>query len=145
MELLTVGFVFDASLEHVLLLHKKKPDWQVGRLNGLGGKVEDGETAVACVARECREETCLNIPTERWTKCATVHQTDATGNEKVVDFFATTHEGDLSDAKRGDYEDVEWFNCLAPLPNNTLQNLHFLVPLARETLRGHKADVTIQY
>ena len=72
MKTYTVGFVFDTKLEQVLLLHKQKPDWQVGKLNGMGGKVEAGESRVKCMARECREETCLDIPESAWTHFATI-------------------------------------------------------------------------
>ena len=61
MKLLTVGIVFDAKLEQVLLVHKQKPDWQIGKLNGMGGKVEEGESVVECMSRECLEETCIEI------------------------------------------------------------------------------------
>lgn len=146
MKLLTVGFVFNKNLNQVLLLHKQKPDWQVGKLNGCGGKVEDGEATITCVARECLEETCLNIPVAEWVLCATVEEAHEDGSGiKRVDFFAATYTGDTSDAKRGDYEDIEWFNCDSPLPENAIQNLHFLVPLARETLRGHQATVLVKY
>lgn len=41
----------------VLLIRKTKPDWQAGRLNGIGGKIEIGEAPGFAMAREFREET----------------------------------------------------------------------------------------
>lgn len=52
-----VGFLVDKPVTAVLLVHKNRPDWQAGRLNGIGGKVEDGEDWLAAMDREFREET----------------------------------------------------------------------------------------
>lgn len=52
-----VGFMFTTDLSKVLLILKNKPEWQSGKLNGIGGKVEDGETFHAALAREFLEET----------------------------------------------------------------------------------------
>ncbi len=49
-----VGFLF--SQGHVLLLKKAKPEWQRGLLNGIGGKVEKGETFKDAMEREFAEE-----------------------------------------------------------------------------------------
>ena len=52
-----LGFVFDFGWHNVLLIHKTKDDWQKGRMNGLGGKIEDGEPPIDAMVREFREET----------------------------------------------------------------------------------------
>lgn len=41
---------------HQVLLAMKKRGFGVGRWNGVGGKVEDGETLEQAVVRECEEE-----------------------------------------------------------------------------------------
>ena len=46
-----VGFMFS---EEIL---KNKPDWQAGRLNGVGGKVEPNEYPDQAMVREFEEET----------------------------------------------------------------------------------------
>ena len=38
-----LGFLFDDK-GNVALIRKHSPAWQAGRLNGLGGRVEHGET-----------------------------------------------------------------------------------------------------
>lgn len=53
----TLGIIFSASLEHVYLIRRDHPDSQKGKLNGVGGKVEPGETVGACMARESVEES----------------------------------------------------------------------------------------
>jgi len=51
------GFVFNMNRDVVLLIKKNKPDWQRNRTNGIGGKIEDGETAMEAMNRETTEET----------------------------------------------------------------------------------------
>lgn len=53
------GFQLDPSLERVLLIQKRKPAWQAGKLNEIGGHIEPGETADQAMVREFAEETGL--------------------------------------------------------------------------------------
>jgi len=54
-----VGFLCDES--RVVLIEKKRPSWQAGKLNGVGGKIEPGETPHEAMQREFLEEAGLNI------------------------------------------------------------------------------------
>lgn len=58
------GFMFDTN-SRVLLIEKVRPDWQAGRLNGIGGRVEEGETEHDAMCREFKEET--GIATDNWS------------------------------------------------------------------------------
>ena len=55
------GFLIDADRDAVLLIRKRRPSWQAGRLNGVGGKIEAGETPAQAMRREFREEASLDI------------------------------------------------------------------------------------
>jgi 8-oxo-dGTP diphosphatase len=66
------GFLFGGKDEEVVLIEKNRPDFQRGRLNGVGGKVEEGETSVQAMEREFREETGVTVPADRWTHFVTV-------------------------------------------------------------------------
>lgn len=54
-----LGFIFDAPARNIALIEKKRPAWQAGLLNGIGGKIEAGETPLQAMERECREECGL--------------------------------------------------------------------------------------
>lgn len=41
---------------HVILMEKMRPEWQKGKLNGVGGKIENGEDPQEAMAREWEEE-----------------------------------------------------------------------------------------
>ena len=52
-----VGFLFDEDRESVALIEKRKgPREMAGKLNGIGGKIEPGETPAAAMEREFGEE-----------------------------------------------------------------------------------------
>lgn len=55
------GFYFSDDRQQIVLIQKKRPDWQAGQFNGVGGKVEDGEFALDAMRREFEEETGLVV------------------------------------------------------------------------------------
>jgi len=54
----TIGFI--RQTDRVLLLNREKPSW-MGCWNGVGGKLEPGETPRNSMLREMREETGLSF------------------------------------------------------------------------------------
>ena len=57
-ELTTLGYVTTPDRSRVLLCHRvaRSHDEQLGKYNGLGGKVERGEDVAEAMRRELREE-----------------------------------------------------------------------------------------
>ena len=70
MILYTVGFAFSLNKETVVLIKKNKPEWQSGKLNGVGGKVEGSEKTIDCMIREFQEEAGIYVPD--WDHFATL-------------------------------------------------------------------------
>jgi 8-oxo-dGTP diphosphatase len=65
----------------VLLVRKRRPQWQAGLLNGLGGHVEPGESDVEAMVREFREECGVESQPHNWYRVCTMV---GTGWEVVV-------------------------------------------------------------
>ncbi len=60
-----VGFLFSTkNTIKVLLLEKDKPQWMKGKFNGVGGKIESGESAHEAMRREFVEEIGFDISWE---------------------------------------------------------------------------------
>lgn len=62
-ELTTLAFIVSPDRKQVLLVHRihRDDDEQLGKYNGLGGKVEPGEDVVSAVQREILEESGLVV------------------------------------------------------------------------------------
>lgn len=54
----TIGFIKKG--DQILLLNREFPTW-MGNWNGVGGKIEKGETPLACILREIKEETGITL------------------------------------------------------------------------------------
>lgn len=70
-----LGFMFSPLQGFVVLIEKAKPAWMAGKLNGVGGKVEPGETPYAAMAREFWEET--GVHHKEWTFAGQYRMADA--------------------------------------------------------------------
>ncbi len=61
-----VGLAFDISQKRIVLIEKNRPDWQKGKLNGIGGKVEKLESIHEAMSREFQEEAGLKTMPYAW-------------------------------------------------------------------------------
>lgn len=139
---MVVGFCYSNDLQHVLLILKNKPDWQVGFLNGVGGKINDKEKVKNAMVREFFEEAGVLTTRRDWEHCIKYAFTDNDEEQYLVHFLAF-----LSDFS---YDDMSKLTC----PENegeelrviavedvgeyaTIDNLQWLVPML--------ADVNISF
>lgn len=101
MKLATLCYVRRAG--KTLMIHRirKKEDIHAGKWNGLGGKMEPGESPEECVIREVREEAGLEIRDPHL--CGVLTFPDFAHNEDWYAFVFTAHEfdGDLIDSNEG--------------------------------------------
>jgi 8-oxo-dGTP diphosphatase len=75
------GFLFDG--DRVALVVKNRPEWQKGKMNGIGGHIEPGETPEQAMAREFVEETGYERPEPLdWMRFA-----ELSGSDYKVYFF----------------------------------------------------------
>lgn len=120
-----LGFLFTNS--HVALIRKSKPAWQAGLLNGVGGKIEDGERPHEAMVREFQEETGAIIPD--WNHIGNLYGTAFT----VYCFNARVPAPVI--LKSITPEPVGWYPATL-LPNDVIPNLRWLVPLAFDYLNN---------
>jgi len=84
------------DMQEFLLIKKTHPEWQAGKLNGIGGKIEnteileggDGnkyglpETPHQAMVREFYEETGIQTPEKRW-RCFHIEEYEIDQNTKT--------------------------------------------------------------
>jgi 8-oxo-dGTP diphosphatase len=123
-----LGFCFNRLKDEVLLINKLRPDWQIGKLNGLGGKVEKGEIWKDAMIREFKEECGLVI--EEWIY--KIHITRVAA--EVIIFTAIAR--DLYAAESLTDEEIQIVD-VSKLPKNVLPNLRYLIPLCADDNINH--------
>lgn len=87
-----------------LMVHRvKKPnDIHEGKWNGLGGKLDPGETPEECARREIREECGLEVEQLTWKGLLTFPLFANDEDWYAFVFVAQAQEGELIDSPEGD-------------------------------------------
>lgn len=116
------GLMFSEDHQHVALIAKQKPEWQRGKLNAIGGKMEEDDvTSLDAMTREFKEETGATVLD--WRHFCTLR---FRGGE--IYFF--TAIGDLGALKTMEAEEVGIHRVDSVPLSPTIPNLRWLVPLA---------------
>lgn len=85
--LYALGFMFDPSFERVALIHKLRPERFAGKVNGIGGKVDPGESTLDAMVREYEEEAGVKTEPADWTRYACRSGNEKDGHPFLVDVF----------------------------------------------------------
>lgn len=105
--------------EPVLLVKKNRPQWQAGRYNLVGGKVDPGEDPLTCAVRELKEESGLD----------TIGDPEYMGAKCMVEY-------DEVIPQPGETEEVSWHEWPeiqhSPL---LLPNLQVVIPLMKQGVK----------
>lgn len=147
-ELMSVGFVFSVDLLSVLLLRKTHPEWQAGRLNGIGGHCEEEDTSFAdTMRRECVEEIGLDIPKAEWRQVAEMY-----GHDWMVVAFCATVPFEVLEAAAERTRDKDEKAEILPASSlwtldKVIGNVRWLVPMAIDKLSnpGTFARTMVEY
>lgn len=128
------GFMFSEDLKKVALIVKNKPEWQAGKLNAIGGKIEGAEAPIDAMTREFKEETGVSTDATDW------HLYCSLGDNRGyrVYFFFTVSKKVFSVETMED-EDV----MIVPSSLDGLKiipNLQWLVPMAKEIIKSRDAS-----
>lgn len=127
-----VGFAFWRN--RILLIHKKKgPEYVVGKMNGVGGKIEGDETIVDAMAREFGEETGVETWPSLWSHVATMHGNSNEGNDYELHILYTflPDTSLFHDIKNPEQsgEDLYWFPLDKLEKVAIVPNLKWIIPL----------------
>lgn len=135
----SLAFVFNHNLDQVILIKKQRPAWQKGFWNGLGGKIEPGESIDECVVREVEEESGIRIPNGHWTKVGVL-----TSPDWHAQIYTTQLEKTDKTLVSETGEQVAWFS-VTKLPK-VIDNLPWLIPLCINKLQTPELNVvTAEY
>lgn len=131
------GFLFDKQVQQVVLIWKEKPAWQKGKLNGVGGKIEPGETPFQAMVREFKEETGLQV--DNWKPLADVNGEDW----RVHFFFAQDDKNQFEYAKTMETEEVGKIEVDRLGEFECIPNLYWLVPMAVARIKTPGENIVI--
>lgn len=139
-----VGFLFDHDWQRVALIAKNRGPCDVaGRLNGIGGKIEPGETPGAAMAREFREETGWTVPLDEWRRCADFDGAGEAGDCILHVFYAVARAGELAALTSPTDEEVSVVPVASVLNRRldapAARNLPLLIEIARYHHAGQLA------
>jgi 8-oxo-dGTP diphosphatase len=131
------GFMFSPDLENVVLIEKQKPDWQKGKYNAVGGKIEEGESPIQAMVREFEEEAFVSTKNSDWMPLCII----GTDDYEVV-FFYCIHK------KWRDYltkTDEEVFHVpvmdLHLIRHQLIDNLNWLIPLCIDKANNYSGEI----
>ena len=122
------SFLFSTDRRRVLLIRKNRPAWQAGKLNGVGGKIEPGETPHEAARREFREETGLDLPEKSFEHVLTLGGPDDFGSGIAWEGYFFRAFGAVEEARALTDEALE-VHPTSALPADTIPNLRWIIPL----------------
>ena len=127
-----VGLMFSPGMGRVVLIRKNRPEWQVGKLNGVGGRLEGGESPLKGMVREFKEET--GVRQENWNFFALLKFPNA-----LMWCFWATGEAYYQAYTQTD-EKIETFDVKEVMVcDEVVSNLPWLIQMALSFERGETA------
>jgi 8-oxo-dGTP diphosphatase len=121
------GLLFDHLLQRVVLILKLRPDWQMGKWNAVGGKIEHNEKPLGAMIREFREETGMTVAD--WKPFCVLHgELHGDGKYDVHFFVAFSPDIDCVETKTD--ERVRVHHLINVPTIGGVPNLRWLIPMA---------------
>jgi 8-oxo-dGTP diphosphatase len=122
--LYVAGFLFREKRTQVALIEKQRPAWQKGKLNGIGGKIEIGETPIEAMIREFKEETGAAI--SDWRPFCYLQGASPEDPWAVIMFMSEAP----AEIKTMEDEQVGWYPLDMIDVIDVIPNLKWLIPMA---------------
>ena len=120
------GFMFTNDCKNVILIRKKKPLWQEGKLNGVGGKIELNETPLNAMIREYHEEA--GIMFDKWDNFLTVKYKSC-----IVYFFKGFSDSCFYQSETKEIEIIEKISIDKFPSDEVIPNLNWIINLALDS------------
>jgi 8-oxo-dGTP pyrophosphatase MutT (NUDIX family) len=143
-----MGLAFSPGRDYVVLMRKRRPDWQKGKLNGLGGEIREGETPHQTMVREWDEETSI-LTMGIWGKVCTVRGSGHPGQDPwELHVFATLfdfqgYEVNVDYGKTDEKVEILPVNALNKTGNATVDDLPVMIALAETRRYAGQGILTI--
>lgn len=131
-----LGFMFSEDRKKVALIRKKRPEWQAGKLNGIGGHIEFNETPLETMIREFKEETGKDTTKEDWDYVCTML------NNEFECFVFRTFVPDFIGVRTITDEDISIIS-LPIIISPRVSNLDWLIALCLDVNPGDFPEYTI--
>lgn len=132
-----VGLMFDHARTRVVLVRKRRPEWQVNRLTGPGGKVEETETMDQAMVREFREETGQPTQPADWELVVLLQvssQNSVNGERCEVGFYRTFQPRSVVAGVRTQTDEPVFAEGVSSVLGSPqlVPNLQWILPLAAD-------------
>ena len=131
------GFLLDKALNLVVLIEKQTPEWQKNRWNGVGGKIEPGETPLQAMTREFQEEAGLDVTD--WHQYCTLR-----GRNSEINFFYSVMDAEhLTKVRTMTKEQLGiWSIARVSMWNfPLLPNIRWILPMALVAIKDKPTEV----
>lgn len=139
------GLMFSKDFAKVALIRKNKPEWQKGKLNGIGGGIEEfDENYFYSIVREFKEETGYDTRISDWKYFLKISGM-ASGNDFTVNFFATKVNFDELTKLKSITEEIvsiEPTYTITPFRADCVENLSWIIGLAIDSLSDNRPAFT---
>jgi 8-oxo-dGTP diphosphatase len=122
-----LGLVFNQTKDKVLLIEKRRPAWMAGKWNGIGGHIEEDETPMQAMKRECLEEIGV-------ARCDFEHKITFVCPGGTVYVFAAICSGNRIPYKQIEDEQLSIWSIPGP-EGLTMENLRWIIPLCLSSVQ----------
>jgi 8-oxo-dGTP diphosphatase len=133
-----LGFMFSEDRRFVALINKTHPDWQAGKLNGIGGCVRECELPIHSMVRKFEEETGCHTVQTQWRGVAALN-----GKNFIVHCF--TASGDMATLRSTTEEAIEIkpVRGIGSYADRLVDSTAWLILLALDHLKDWRPDFVL--
>jgi 8-oxo-dGTP diphosphatase len=129
-----LGFVFNERRDKVVLVRKKRPSFQVGKLNGFGGSIEEGEGSRQAMVREFKEESGVTTEEDQWTRLGNLYPPNT-----IIIIYYMFNDSVFDNIRQIEDEELVWKDALAlnDFQKEGADHIPYLIPMILEQKVGY--------